>query len=154
MLSIICRCMYTYLDVHKPKKILSVLTHLPLAPHICVSESDQYWFRKWLVAYSAPRHYLNQWSLIVNWTKLQGTNFSEIFSFKKMHLKTSSAKWRPVFPGGDELTKGKGLDIHSALNWLSIRLAHCCVLLWLSTDHFICVLQEYFTGIVTITWLC
>ena len=26
------------------------------------------WFRKWLAAYSAPGHYLNRCSLIVNWT--------------------------------------------------------------------------------------
>ena len=38
-----------------------------------------------------------------------GTKFSEIlikiqdFSFPKMHLKMSSAKWRPFCPGGDEL---------------------------------------------------
>ena len=37
-----------------------------------------------------------------------GTNFSEIFikvqtfSLTKMHLKISSAKWRPFLPGGDE----------------------------------------------------
>ena len=36
------------------------LTHLPLLPHILVSESDQHWFRWWLIAYSAPSHYLNQ----------------------------------------------------------------------------------------------
>ena len=40
-----------------------------------------------------------------------GTNFSEIlikiqnFSFTEMHLKISSAKWRPFCPGGDELTQ-------------------------------------------------
>ena len=39
-----------------------------------------------------------------------GTNFSEIligvqtFSFKKMHLKMSSAKWRPFCPGLNVLT--------------------------------------------------
>ena len=43
-----------------------VLTHLPLVWHICVSESGQHWFRKWLVAYSAPSHYLNQCWVIVN----------------------------------------------------------------------------------------
>ena len=43
-------------------------THLPLVPHICVSESDQYWFRWWLVAYSVPSHYLSQCRVIVNWT--------------------------------------------------------------------------------------
>ena len=37
-------------------------------PHICVSESGQHWFRQWLVAYSAPSHYLNQCWVIVNWT--------------------------------------------------------------------------------------
>ena len=41
---------------------------------------------------------------------LLGTNFSEIlikiqnFSFTKMHLKISSAKWRPFCPRGDELS--------------------------------------------------
>ena len=39
-----------------------------------------------------------------------GTNFSEIqskiqkFSFKKMHLKMSSAKWQPFYSGGDKLS--------------------------------------------------
>ena len=44
------------------------LTHFPLVPHIYVSESGEYWFRKWLVAYSAPGHYLNQCWVILNWT--------------------------------------------------------------------------------------
>ena len=45
-----------------------------------------------------------------------GTNFSEIligiqtFSFKKMHLKMSSGKWRPFCPGLNELT-------HWGLRW-------------------------------------
>ena len=44
---------------------------------------------------------------------LLGTNFSEIsikiqnFSFTKMHLKTSYAKWRPFHPGGDELSENE-----------------------------------------------
>ena len=37
-------------------------------PHICVSKSAQHWFRYWLVAYSAPSHYLNQCWVIVNCT--------------------------------------------------------------------------------------
>ena len=44
------------------------LTHLPLVPHICVSELGQHWFRWWLVSYSAPIHYLNQCWVIANWT--------------------------------------------------------------------------------------
>ena len=44
------------------------LTRLPQVLHICISESGQHWFRKWLVAYSALSHYLNQCWGIVNWT--------------------------------------------------------------------------------------
>ena len=62
---------------------LTTLTYLPLVSHIWVSESDQHWFRKWLVAYSVPSHYLNQSWVIVNWTlsnKLQ-RNLTEIQNF-------------------------------------------------------------------------
>ena len=80
----------------------SDLTHVPLVPHICVSESGQHWFRQWLVTYSAPSHYLNQCWVIVNWTlmnKLQWNfNQNTKLSFTKMHLKISSAKWRPFCP--------------------------------------------------------
>ena len=34
---------------------------------VCISESGKHWFRLWLVAYSAPSHYLNQCCIIVNW---------------------------------------------------------------------------------------
>ena len=54
-------------------------SHLRVVPHICVSESRQHGFRKWLVAYSAPSHYLNQCCFIVNWparSKLQW-NFNQ-----------------------------------------------------------------------------
>ena len=47
---------------------LWTLTHLPLVPHICVSELDQHSFRQWLVACSASTHYLNQYWLIVDQT--------------------------------------------------------------------------------------
>ena len=76
--------------------------------HICVSELGQHWFRYWLVAWSVPSHYLNQCSLL-SIGPLR-TNFSEIqikilcLSFKKMHLKFPSVKWRPFCRGGDELT--------------------------------------------------
>ena len=59
------------------------LTHLPLVSHICVCQLGQHWFRKWLVAYLAPNHYLNQCWLIVNWTprnKLQW-NFDQNTKF-------------------------------------------------------------------------
>ena len=44
------------------------LTHLPLVPPISISWSDGLWFRWWLVAYSAPSHYMNPCWVIVNWT--------------------------------------------------------------------------------------
>ena len=36
--------------------------------HICVSRLGHHWFGEWLVAWSAPRHYLNQCCLTVYWT--------------------------------------------------------------------------------------
>ena len=50
------------------KMILVWFTHLPLAPHICVSELVEHWFREWLLSYSAPSHYLNLCWVIFNWT--------------------------------------------------------------------------------------
>ena len=48
--------------------IRNPLTPRPLVPHICVSQSGQHWFRWWLVAWTAPSHYLNQCWNIVNCT--------------------------------------------------------------------------------------
>ena len=67
------------------------LGHWSRLTHICVSKqtiicSDNGW---------SPSHYLNQWSKLI--IGLLGTNFNEIlieiytYSFKKMHLKMSSA---------------------------------------------------------------
>ena len=42
------------------------LTHLPLMPHICICEPIHHWFRWWIVAWSAPSHYLNHCWNIVN----------------------------------------------------------------------------------------
>ena len=59
-----------------------------------------------------------------------GTNFSEILvnnwtiSFKKLHLKISSAKWQPFCPGEDELSKANGpIDNKSPLIQV---MAWCC----------------------------
>ena len=78
-------------------------TPLPLVPYICVGERGQHWFRWRLVAWVAPSHYLNQCWHIVNWTprNIFQRNFEiQIFSFKKMRLNMSLAKWRPFCPGG------------------------------------------------------
>ena len=76
-------------------------------------------FLLWLVVYLAPRQYLNQCWLVVNWThrnKLQwnlnrNTKLILFYSYKaysilffmKMHLKMSSAKWWPFSPWREEL---------------------------------------------------
>ena len=79
----------------------------PIVRNLCLSESDQHWFRKWLVAYSAPSHYPNQSWVIVNWAltnKIQSNlNQIAILSLKKMHMRISFPIWRPFCPGGNEL---------------------------------------------------
>ena len=84
----------------------------PPVPHICVSESGQHWVRLCLFAYSAQAiSKTNTGFLLII---PLGTNINEIlikfqnFSFTKMHLKISSAKWRSFCPGGDEL------DLHNS----------------------------------------
>ena len=84
------------------------LTHLPLVPHICVSES---------VSIGSDNGLSPIWRQAIIRTSAGllsirplGANFSENlikmqnFSFMKIHPKTSSVKWRPFCPGGDELT--------------------------------------------------
>ena len=59
-----------------------------------------------------------------------GTNFSEIvikiqkFLFTKLHLKISSAKWRPFCPGGDDLNRNAGdcLSSQKACIWITCIL--------------------------------
>ena len=59
--------------------------------HICVSESGQHWFMFDAKPITEP---MMAYSMILSIGRL-GTNFSEIrigsFSFKKMHMKLSSA---------------------------------------------------------------
>ena len=49
---------------------ISSWTHWGRMTHICVGNIIiiRYWFRWWLVAWSAPSHYLNRCLNIVNWT--------------------------------------------------------------------------------------
>ena len=79
------------------------LPHWVRATHICVSK---------LTIIGSDNCLSPEWRQAIIWTNAGilligplGTNFSGIFikiyifSFKKMHLKTSSAKWRPFCPG-------------------------------------------------------
>ena len=82
----------------------TVLTHWGRLTHICFDKiitigSDNGLSPSW----TAPSHYLNQcWYILIG---PLGINFSEIvlgiqtFPFTKIHLKVSSAKWRPFCLG-------------------------------------------------------
>ena len=52
-------------------QFVSCFNHLPLVPHMCVSESVQHCFGRWLVAYSAPGLCPGQCWVTVNWNRLQ-----------------------------------------------------------------------------------
>ena len=64
-----------------------------------------------------------------------GTNFTEILikilnsSFTKMHLKISSAKWRPFYPGGDELTESNRNFNESLCHELTmpVKIRYSCI---------------------------
>ena len=83
--------------------IMSSLTHSGRVMHICVSK---------LTIIGSDNGLSPDWHQAIIWTNTGilligplGTNFSEIlveihaFSFKKMHLKMSSGKWRPFCLG-------------------------------------------------------
>ena len=112
------------------------LTHLPLVPHMCEWMSS-------LVQIMVCRHIWRQAIITTNGWLLSirslGTNFSEIlikiqiFSFMKIHLNISSAKWQPFCPGGDELNQNKSLlwfnswmlqNLAYAQQMASLRLLH------------------------------
>ena len=106
-----------------------LLTLLPLVPHICVSESVQHCFRKWLVAYSAPSHYLNQCWVIGNWTprnKLQWIFNQNIKLFRRINGSENI-----VFEMADILSRGDELIyimivqhcLFTPLVWCVVQLA-------------------------------
>ena len=93
-----------YILIQIPPRYIpkSPLTHLPIVLHICVCESDQHRFRQWLVAYSAPSHYLNQCWIIINWTLRndfqwnfdQKTNvFIQEIAFENVVCQSGTTKW-------------------------------------------------------------
>ena len=55
-------------------------------PHICVSELGQHWFRWWLVAWSAPSHYLNQCWVTVDWVLRNKFQWNFILTTKNTKL--------------------------------------------------------------------
>ena len=74
---------------------------------IWVSRQDHHWFRWWLVAYSVPSHYLNQWWHIVNQPLRKTFQWNIICNLKVFtqgSTEISSVKLRQFCPGLNMLT--------------------------------------------------
>ena len=102
--------------------MLGFLTHWGRVAHICVSK---------LTIIGSDNGLSPGWRQAIIWTSDGilligpfGTKFSEIlseihtFSFKKMHVKTSSAKWRPFCLGLNVFT-------HKRLRWVRNQQRGC-----------------------------
>ena len=108
---------------------LCCLTHWSRVMHICVSN---------LTSIGSDNGLSADWRQAIIWTNAGilligtlGTNFDEIliriqiFSFKKMHLKVSSTKWRPFCLGLNVLKQNHGpSNPHSSflLNWCKYEI--------------------------------
>ena len=92
------KCSYSYCQRVYSSRPITWLSHWDRAAHICVSK---------LIIIGSDNGLSPGWRQTIIWTNAgilliepQWTKFSKIlieiqtFSFKKMHLKTSSAKWR------------------------------------------------------------
>ena len=124
---IVCIIIGIYCNVkHNHDNESCVLTHWGRVTHICVSE---------LTIIGSDNGLSPERRQAIIWTSAGilligplGTNFSEIsiavqtFSFKKMHLKMASAKWRPLCRGLNvlsQLTLWKGSTVVSSAIWPS-----------------------------------
>ena len=104
-------------------KLIHVLTDWGRATHICVNDQTIIGSDNGL---SPGRHQAITWTndgiLLIG---PLGTNFSEIlieiqtFSFKKMRLKVSSAKWRPCYLGLNVL------NICTTTHRVKIKMSYC-----------------------------
>ena len=81
------------------------LTHNFLEPHICVGRLPQHWFRSWLVACSAPSHYLHRCWLVVNCTPVDKFqwhwNGNYIICIKIVRLKMASVEIAAILSRGN-----------------------------------------------------
>ena len=114
------------------------LTHWGRVTHICVSKLTIIGSENGL---SPGRRQAIIWTnagMLLIWPL--GTNFNEIlieirtFSFKKMHLKRSSAKWQPFCLGLNELKWSLIIEVGVVWHWIWTfsRFTVSCVLWWQS----------------------
>ena len=76
--------------------------------HIGVGESDQYWFRQWLVSHMAPSHYLNQCWVILNWTLINKHQWLFLSKYKTLHSRKCIWKYR--LRNGEHFVEGGSLE--------------------------------------------
>ena len=104
------------------------LTHWGRVTHICLGD---------LTTIGSDNGLSPGWRQAIIWTNAGllliehlGTNFSEIlieihiFSFRKMHLKMSSAKWRPFCLGLNMLTPERYKSNSLSMYWSNSRKYH------------------------------
>ena len=69
----------------------------------CISKQDQHWFRWWLVACSAPSHYLDYCWPIVNWTPPWAQNYVNSKSeYNNLHEPTDNLEYNHNEPKEDK----------------------------------------------------
>ena len=123
-------------DLARDKGLQVTLTHWSRVTHICVSKLNTIGSDNGL---SPGRRQAIIWTIdgILLIGPL-GTNFSEIligiqtFSFKKLHLKTSSAKWRLFCLGLNQLTSS--FRMRTLVQDSDMTLIYCSV--WWGTRYF------------------
>ena len=77
----------------------SNLTHWGRVRHICISNLPHHWFRWWLITFSEPSHYLNQYWFVIDWTSRNNfqwnLNQNTTVFILEIWLKNVVCEWRP-----------------------------------------------------------
>ena len=97
-------------------------THWGRETPICVTKQGHHWFRYWLVAWSAPSHYLNQCWIIVNWTLSNifqwNLNQNTTIFIEENAFENVIWKWRPFCLGFSVLEKYWGMVVQmGTIGW-------------------------------------
>ena len=139
------------------------LTHWGMVTHICISKHTNIGSDNGL---SPGRRQAIIWTnagiLLI---RLLGTNFSEIslkihlFSFKKMHLKMSSGKWRPFCLGLSVLIHWKYCSHANNTSEVDSRQLQCCQMFCIEIFGFIstgtktsCLMEQHKASGIDLTW--
>ena len=115
--------LYFLIDHGTTKRLLSFKIHWGRVTHICVNN---------LTIIGSDNGLPLGWRQAITWTWILligplGTNFSEMlieilpFSFKKIHLKMSSGKWRPFCLGLNVLINRDHLGAFEVPPWVTLQ---------------------------------